>query len=168
VVRRALALLVVGLVVVAGGIGFELLVPDVATLEDVETAVAVNDGPKIPEGQLGDDGAATCTAVGPPPGFVTVRGSFSLRTLPDQSDLDNDFTVVVGLESLPDSTRRTVEDYGVTGRRVEFLATLENEGAVAPGEEATVTVRLKDDGVTVARATETVTAESGSRTLDCE
>jgi|GEM_PF-1311579 len=173
--RRLLALGVLTSLVLFGGILAAGLVasglggdpgPANATVTEFEPRVAVNEGDWTNETE--GEGVQTCTSVGPPPGNYGVTGTLVVeRPFESEGPEKAAFQAVV---ALADGT--TVERHNVTlrpGDDVQFrlFDVGQNDGLLAAGTSANLTVRVDHGDATVANATRSVAVhESGE--LNCD
>lgn len=153
-----------GTLVAFGGVTDEISGGNV-TVEATDLSVTLNDEVDFPDGENGT--VRTCLRVGTPGDRITVRGRVTVDVPIDAEDrLDGDRTVLT--VSLAHTRERTTTTIDRTGRvRTDVFWVLEDDETLSVGEHATVQVRVRTDGSTVAGTTRTVTVEEGSRTYEC-
>lgn len=156
----------VGTLVVLGGVTDDRADGEV-TVESVDLAVRLNDETDLPE--TGEDTVQTCLGIGVPGDSVAVLGDVTVDVPADRDRAWADerrMVVVVGLDRLGETTTRVVDG---TGRlRTDVFWVLEDDETLAVGETATLRVRVRSAGSTLASANRTVTVEEGSRSYECE
>lgn len=174
--RRAIAVFLVvtafsvGTIALFGGVG-DRSDPANVTVESVDVDVALNDEFSYPDGADDADGSVqTCLASGTPGDSISVLGDVTVR-VPAASDGDRwgdderRLNVSVSLAHATESTTDSVEGPGTETSDVFWI--LDDDESLAVGENATVQVRVLEDGARVANATRRVTVRNGSRTYDC-
>jgi len=160
--KQVLAFVVVGgllagvLVLTPALVGLDLP-GDSATVEEIDVTVRLNDEFTPPEGSA-ETGVQRCIAVGTPPDSLGITGQVRVYA-PD------DAAVVVSLAHADESTVDPVEDAGSHESRVFWL--LEDDESLSVGETATVQVRVRSGGETLAAANRTVPVKEGTQTYDC-
>lgn len=166
-VAVALLLTVVGVgtVVVFGGVVGDTGDESV-TIGSTDLTVRLNDETEFPD--TGDDGVATCMAVGTPGDSVSVLGDVTVD-VPADADTgragDRRLTVVVSLAHTEQHTTATVSGTGRETADVFWI--FEDDETLTVGDAERLRVRLRSDGETLAETTRTVTVENGSRSYDC-
>lgn len=155
----------VGTIVVLGG---GLVQPDdgPVTVEDVDVSVTLNDEIEYPPGANGT--VQKCVASGPPGDSVLVRGAVVVDVPVEDrwaASGDRQVAVTVSLAHTDETTTETVTGPGRITRDVFWL--LEDDETLSVNGTATVQVRVKESGSTVANATETVPVREGTRHYEC-
>jgi hypothetical protein len=111
------------------------------------------------------EGTRSCVGVGPPPDSVVVNVRATVDDGHDPYAASDRYELVVRIGG--HAATRTVRVVDGTREEVRRAVTIEDDESVAPGEEATVAIELREGGTTVDSATRTVTVEGAdSRCVD--
>lgn len=160
--KQVLGFVVVGLlaaVVLLGPLFVGLdLSGNSAAVETVDVNVSLNDEFTPPEGSTG---VVDCITFGTPWDTVRITGSVEVYAP------DDDAAVVVSLAGFEESTVDPVEDAGF--QETQVLWSLEDDETLTVGETATLQVRVRSGGETLAATNRTVPVEEGTLNYrDCE
>jgi hypothetical protein len=137
------------------------------TIESVDLDVRVNDETDLPE--TGDSTVQTCLGVGVPGDSVAVLGDVTANVPPNPGRGwagGRRTVVVVGIDGIEETTSQVVDGAGRV--RTSVFWVLADDETLVVGETATLRVRVRSEGSTLARTNRTVTVEDGSRSYECE
>ena len=137
------------------------------TIEATDVSVRLNDDEGgFPEGENGT--VRTCLGSGTPGDSISVLVDVTV-TVPAEERRgvgeERRLTVVVSLAHTEEHTADTVTGTGRATSDVFWL--LDHDETLSVGDTATLQVRVREEGSTVASATRPVTVENGSRSHDC-
>jgi hypothetical protein len=131
------------------------------TVETTELTVRLNDEQSYPESE--DGGVQTCFASGTPGDSISVTGSVSVD-IPSVERPPDGATVRVSMAHTEANTSGDVEP---TGGTFDVFWLLDDDETLAVGDTATLDIRVRGGGETLATATRSVVVENDSRSYDC-
>lgn len=131
------------------------------TVESANFSVRLNDEIEYPDTETGT--VQRCLASGTPGDKIAVVGDMALDVPPEEGE--QRLMVEVSLAHTDETTTNAVEGSGQETSDVFWL--LDDDETLKVGDEATVQIRIHDEGATITSATQPVTVKEGSRTYDC-
>ena len=153
----------VGTLVAFGGVTDQITDENV-TVAETDLSVRLNDELDIPST---NGSVETCLASGTPGDSILVVGDLTVDAPASgtgKHSPDRPLAVVLGLAHTEQTTTEQVDG---TGGTTDVHWVVEDDETLAIGDEATVQIRVRSGGTTVATATRAITVEEGSRSYDC-
>ena len=154
-----------GTLVAFGGVTDEITRENV-TVEATDLTVSLNDEGEFPDAGTGT--VQTCLASGTPGDRISVLGDVTVG-IPTEGYRDaaerGELTVAVSLAHTAENTTMAVTRTGRTTSDVFWM--FDDDETLSVGDTASVQVRVRAAGETVADAIHSVTVEDGLRSYDC-